>query len=71
MFLIWSNDRRGWWLRSRYGYTTNIEEAGRFTFAEARQIELEAFAGGMVRWTDADNMSYAFPPEVIVLAPEA
>lgn len=34
-WLIWSNEHRLWWRASAAGYTSNVDEAGRYTFAIA------------------------------------
>lgn len=33
--VIWSGQHRAWWRPNRLGYTTHIEAAGRYTFADA------------------------------------
>ncbi len=37
-WLVWSNQRGGWWRASGHGYTQILTEAGRFTAAEADAI---------------------------------
>jgi len=41
-WLIWSEGHRAWWKPGRSGYTNSIREAGRYTLAEAREIEAKA-----------------------------
>ena len=37
-FLIWSFEHMGWWRPARYGYTTDIAEAGLYDLEEAKAI---------------------------------
>lgn len=37
-FLIWSHEHAGWWGPARHGYTLNLEAAGIYSWAEAREI---------------------------------
>jgi hypothetical protein len=37
-WLVWSNDDRLWWRANRCGYTRSVEDAGRYTLAEAQRI---------------------------------
>jgi len=37
-FLIWSKVHRMWWRAERQGYTPHLEEAGRYSRAEAGDI---------------------------------
>lgn len=37
-YLIWSNEHRCWWYANSQGYTTVIENAGRYTREEAMEI---------------------------------
>jgi hypothetical protein len=41
-WLVWSFEHKGWWLSNWGGYTTNINEAGRFSFESAQGIVTEA-----------------------------
>lgn len=41
-WLIWSHERKMWWRRSKWGYTEDINEAGRFTYTEALGITQQA-----------------------------
>jgi hypothetical protein len=36
-WLIWSNEHNAWWRPNAYGYTENIEEAGRYILSDARK----------------------------------
>ena len=42
LYLIWSNEQVSWWMPSRYGYTSNRKQAGRFALAEAMEIVTQA-----------------------------
>jgi hypothetical protein len=58
LWLIYSNEHRAWWGPGRHGYTIETERAGRYSFAEAMGICLQA------------NVVPRDPPnEVMVLAP--
>jgi hypothetical protein len=35
LYLIWSNEHRGWWRSGGWGYTPNLAEAGRFSREKA------------------------------------
>src|SRR6185503_20091932 len=37
-WLIWSNEHRAWWAPNQCGYRGRVEEAGRYSFAEACEI---------------------------------
>ena len=37
-FLIWNFERDMWWRPNNCGYTPNIDEAGRYSFARAKAI---------------------------------
>lgn len=41
-FLVWSRKRRAWWGPHRMGYASCLDWAGRYTEAEARQIEAQS-----------------------------
>lgn len=38
LYLIWSNEHRGWWAPGRMGYVRQVSKAGRFTRDEALAI---------------------------------
>lgn len=42
MFRIWNHERGKWWLRSRFGYTSHVDEAGQFTYHEALELVRDA-----------------------------
>lgn len=58
MFLVWSNEHGQWWRANHMGYTSVIEEAGRYGMAESLRICRNANFGGVIN-------------EVRVLAPES
>lgn len=73
-FLIWSNQHGMWWRPARRGYTAHIEEAGRYTRAEADAIVNDATVGGQLgiqRTDPVTGREYRQFTEVIVPAPEA
>lgn len=37
-WLIWNHERRMWWKRSKFGYTSEVNLAGRFTLHEATEL---------------------------------
>jgi len=41
-WVIWSEEHRRWWGPGRSGYVDQLEQAGRYSEAEARRIEKEA-----------------------------
>ena len=59
-YLVWSNEHRAWWHPDRCGYTTSIEQAGRYTRTAAIAIASNARGG----WFAGKN-----PPEIAI--PEA
>jgi hypothetical protein len=73
MFLVWSNEHRMWWRGGHRGYTDSIEEAGRYSRADAQAIVARATLDGLltVRRTDpVTGKEYSQLSEVLVLAPE-
>lgn len=38
MYLVWSNEHRAWWAPNRLGYTSDIDNAGRYGRDEALEI---------------------------------
>ncbi len=62
-WLVWSNEHRAWWRAERCGYTSSESEAGRYTFAAAKEICRD---GGNPRaWSNEKG-----PYEMMVPAPE-
>ena len=52
MFLLWSNKHSMWWRPDAHGYTQNIDEAGRYTQADAiRHVVKSAFNGDISKVT--------------------
>lgn len=73
MYLIWSNQQRAWWRAGRVGYTQYIEEAGRYTQEQAREIVADSTCGGLLERRRVDpytGRAYVSFDEVYVLAPE-
>jgi hypothetical protein len=52
MFLIWSNEHGAWWRDNESGYTSHIDEAGRYTRADADRIVADATVDGQL-WLPA------------------
>ena len=72
-FLAWSNEHVMWWCGNHRGYTSSIEEAGRYSRADAEAIVAKATLDGVltVRRTDPyTGAEYSQLSEVLVLAPE-
>lgn len=46
-YLIWSVDHQEWWRQSRFGYTGDIVEAGKFSRKDAETICAGANIVGM------------------------
>ena len=71
--LVWSNQHGQWWRPARRGYTSVIEEAGRYSIAEAREIVAQATLDGQLTRTALSPITgehYATVDEVLVPAPE-
>ena len=58
LWLIWSNEHRGWWKPNQAGYTKNRIAAGRYKFELARQIILNAN-----RYLDSDTPNETMCPD--------
>lgn len=41
-WLIWSIEHNGWWKPAQFGYTQKKDEAGRYSFEQARKIVASA-----------------------------
>ena len=66
-WLIWSTSAGGWWWKeSCCGCTTSVQEAGRYTLAEAVTI----VARSAMRRTWITGLCDVRPAELIVPAPE-
>ncbi len=48
-YLIWSNQQRAWWRPNQRGYTSIIEEAGRYSLEKATEIVNDATADGQLK----------------------
>lgn len=42
VYIIWSEEHRGWWRAGHRGYTEKREEAGHYEFEEAQHIVIRA-----------------------------
>lgn len=74
LFLVWSNQHAAWWRPARRGYTTIIEEAGRYDRGEAEAIVKDATLDGRLQHSRVDpvtGLAYTSFDEVLVLAPES
>lgn len=58
LWLVWSNEHEAWWGPNRCGYTQKMNDAGRYTFAEAVQI------------CSVRSIRMCVPDEVCVPSPE-
>lgn len=47
VYLVWSNEHRGWWKAGGWGYTTRLAEAGRFNRRQAVDICRDALPSAM------------------------
>jgi hypothetical protein len=54
VYLIWSNEHRGWWAKGGYGYVPGLSRAGRFTHKDAIQICRDAMGSSMQLGTIAE-----------------
>lgn len=64
-WLIYSREHKAFWRALECGYTTDLDLAGRYTWADAGRIVRAACQGRSVAPEDSDA------PEVVMLAPEA
>jgi hypothetical protein len=72
-YLIWSNEHRRWWRAGESGYTSFIEEAGRYDKATAEYIVQKATVGGRLAEPRTDPVTgrpYSWLSEHMVPAPE-
>ena len=72
-FLIWSNQHGAWWRPLRRGYTQIIDEAGRYSAAEAEAIVKQCTLDGKLRYTRRNpytDEQYECYDEVMVPAPQ-
>ena len=72
-YLIWSNQHGQWWRPAKRGYTSIIDEAGRYSRAEAEAIVRDATCDGQLSRTVEDPITgetRTILDEVMVQAPE-
>lgn len=70
--LIWSNQHERWWRANERGYTSHIDEAGRYPLAVAERIVDQATVSGQLFEVRADSVTgrrYREYDEVIVPLP--
>lgn len=65
-WLIWSNEHTAWWNPNGNGYTLRVDEAGRYSFADALKICTGACHG--CEWMN--NVGFREPDEVMVPSAE-
>lgn len=73
-YLVWSNEHSSWWRPNHSGYTTFIEEAGRYERGEAERIVSRATLDGRLALPSVNPITgeeYEQLSEHMVLAPEA
>jgi hypothetical protein len=44
-YLVWSNQRQAWWGPGKFGYTNDLNRAGRYSRDEALEICRSAMSG--------------------------
>jgi hypothetical protein len=62
-WLIWSNEHEAWWRPNEYGYTRDIQQAGKYPIEDARRIctkantygKIEELMGPVPNWVDILN----------------
>lgn len=72
-WLVWSNKHGMWWQPDQAGYTATIDNAGRYSAAEAAAIVEQSSVDGqvMLQRDNAFGVAMEVAPSVIVPAPEA
>lgn len=60
-YVIWSFEHQQWWRANRCGYTEHLDEAGRYTAAEAGHIVANAFIGEHVMLHEATATRFGAP----------
>jgi hypothetical protein len=69
MWVVWSNEHHAYWRPNSAGYTRRIEDAGRYSYDEARAI---CFPGrGRAHVTEPDGSGDWPPPEMMFPDPLA
>jgi hypothetical protein len=56
-----------WWKQSKYGYTTQLDEAGRFTAEEAWDILTEPFTNDLQAYQASDLEGYSVISYMLLL----
>ena len=56
-YLIWSNEHQLWWRPNSRGYTSDLDQAGRYTRDEAIVISVTAHDG----WGDGEKVPDEIP----------
>lgn len=70
-WLIWSNEHRAWWRAHSCGYTRRIEDAGLYSYAEAKSICFPPhFRGIAGDWPPPEIMVAEYGDELIDLTKE-
>lgn len=72
-YLVWSNEHRMWWRANHSGYTEFVEEAGRYSRADAEQVVSKATLDGRLdvpRVDPVTGLPYMRASEVMLLAAE-
>jgi hypothetical protein len=57
-YLIYSHEHLAWWVQNGYGYTQDVEEAGRYTQTEAIKIVEQAKLGWHPTETGGDMLPH-------------
>ncbi len=73
-YLIWSNQQRMWWRPASRGYTSIVDEAGRYELDEAVAIVADSTVYGRLTHRRTDPYTgeeYSCLDEVMLAAPES
>jgi hypothetical protein len=70
-WMIWSNEHHAWWRAHSNGYTRQVEQAGTYSYAEAKAICFPPhFRGGASDWPPPEIMVAEYGDELIDLTKE-